>query len=154
VISLSLFLVVIASPSGRGNPCLSFFLAVIARRFSQRPTWQSSQDRCERCPCFSWIAALGLVPPRNDKVSGVGGWQRECVRNRKPERSQLRYRSTPFTFPSHCEPFRAWQSMPFTFTSLSLRGGSRRGRRGNPVRIVVGAARGSAGLPRRSRSSQ
>ena len=53
--------------------------------------------------------------PRNDKVSGVGGRQRECVRNRKPERLQLRYRSTPFPFPCHCEPFRAWQSMPSAF---------------------------------------
>jgi hypothetical protein len=42
----------------------------------------------------------------------------------------------------------------FRFFSLSLRGGSRRGRRGNPARVVVGAVRGSAGLPRRLRSSQ
>ena len=41
-----------------------------------------------------------------------------------------------------------------SLSSLSLRGGSRRGRRGNPVRVVAGAAYASAGLPRRLRSSQ
>jgi hypothetical protein len=57
ILLLSFFLVVIASPFGRGNPCLSFFLAVIARRPSQRPTRQSSPSRGGRCPWFRWIAA-------------------------------------------------------------------------------------------------
>ena len=51
VISLSLFLFVIASPTGRGNPVRVVVCAAL---------------------CFRWIAASGSRPPRNDRVWGEG----------------------------------------------------------------------------------